>query len=68
METRGVNLRQVFLEIKTIDSIEWVQGSAATPFLEEGPLTKFRDERVGARLNNAFGGPFNFIAFGFWFN
>ena len=68
METRGVNLRRVFLEIKTLDPIEWVQGTAAAPFLEEGPLTKFSDERVGARLNNAFGGPFNFIAFGFWFN
>lgn len=68
METKGVNLRRVFLEIKTIDPIEWIQGTAATPFLEEGPLTKFSDERVGQRLNNAFGGPFNFIAFGFWFN
>jgi hypothetical protein len=65
---RGVNLRRVFLELETFDPIEWVQGTAATPFLEEGPLTRFSDERVGARLNNAFGGPLNFVAFGFWFN
>jgi hypothetical protein len=65
---RGVNLRRVFIESQTIDPIEWVQGTAATPYLEKGPLTKFSDPRVGTRLNNAFGGPFNFIGFGFWFN
>src|SRR6185503_8507947 len=38
---RGVNLRRVFLELQAIDPIEWVQGTAATPFLEKGPITKF---------------------------
>ena len=45
-----------------------MQGTAATPYLEKGPLTKFADPRTGTRLNDAFGGPFNFIGFGFWFN
>jgi hypothetical protein len=67
-ETRGVNLRRVFLEARVIDPIEWFQGTAATPYLENGPLTKFADPNTGTRLNNAFGGPFNFVAFGFWFN
>jgi hypothetical protein len=68
MDGRGVNLRRVFLEMQSFDVIEWVQGTAATPYLEKGTLTKFADPRTGTRLNNAFGGPFNFIGFGFWFN
>jgi hypothetical protein len=65
---RGVNLRRVFTEPQTFDPIEWVQGTAAAPYLEKGPLTKLADPRMGTRLNNAFGGPFNFVGFGFWFN
>ena len=65
---RGVNLRRVFTEMRTFDPIEWVQGTAATPYLEKGTLTKLADPRMGTRLNNAFGGPFNFVGFGFWFN
>ncbi|HWG47175.1 MAG TPA: hypothetical protein VN688_30710 [Gemmataceae bacterium] len=65
---RGVNLRAVFTQPRTFDPIEWVQGTAATPYLEKGTLTKLADPRVGQRLNKAFGGPLNFIGFGFWFN
>jgi hypothetical protein len=65
---RGVNLRRVFLESREFDIVEWVQGTAATPFLEQGPLTKFADPAVVRRLSDAFGGPWNFIGFGFWFN
>lgn len=65
---RGVNLRRVFTEPRAFDPIEWAQGTAATPYLEKGSLTKFADPRVGDRLNKAFGGPFGFIGFGFWFN
>lgn len=65
---RGVNLRRAITELQTFDPIEWVQGTAAAPFLEKGPLTKLADPRMGTRLNNAFGGPFNFVGFGFWFN
>ena len=64
---RGVNLRRVFTEPRAFDPIEWVQGTAAVPYLEKGPLTKLADPRMGVRLNRAFGGPFNFIGFGFWF-
>ena len=56
------------VERKSIDPIEWFQGTAAVPYLEKGPLSKLADPRMGTRLNNAFGGPFNFIRFGFWFN
>jgi hypothetical protein len=65
---RGVNLRRVFTEPRTFDPIEWAQGTAATPYLEKGSLTKFADPRVGDRLNKVFGGPFAFVGFGFWFN
>jgi hypothetical protein len=64
---RGVNLRRVFTEPRTFDPIEWVQGTAATPYLEKGPLTKFADPGTAGRLTRAFGGPLNFIGFGFWF-
>jgi hypothetical protein len=69
MDGRGVNLRRVFAEPQPVfDVIEWVQGTAATPYLENGPLTKLADPETGTRLNNAFGGPLNFVGFGFWFN
>ncbi|HEY1064511.1 MAG TPA: hypothetical protein VGE52_00315 [Pirellulales bacterium] len=66
--TRGVNFRRVFTEPRTFDLIEWIQGVGAAPYLEEGPLTKFADSEVGSRMSEAFGGPANFIGFGFWFN
>ena len=55
-------------DAQTFDLIEWVQGTAAVPYLEKGPLTKLADPHMATRLNKAFGGPFNFIGFGFWFN
>ena len=64
---RGVNLRRVLTEPRTFDFFNWVQGTAATPYLEKGPITKFADPRTGDRLNKAFGGPFGIIGFGFWF-
>ncbi len=64
----GVNLRRVFTEPRTFDPIEWWQGTAATPYLEKGPLTTLADPRVGGRLINAFGGSGRLIGFGFWFN
>jgi hypothetical protein len=65
---RGVNLRRVFTEPRTFDVIEWVQGTAATPYLEKGPLTKLADPATGRRLSEAFGGPFNVLGYGLWFN
>ena len=66
---RGVNLRRVFSEPqKTFDPFEWMQGTAAVPYLEKGPITKLADPQMIERLNKAFGGPLNFAGFAFWFN
>ena len=61
--TRGVNLRKAFLEARQLDIVLWVQGTAATPYLEEGELTK---PDTWQQINRAFGG--QFVGFGFWFN
>jgi hypothetical protein len=64
----GVNLRKVFTEPATeFDLIRWVQGTAATPYLEKGPITSLADRRTIARLDRSFGG-FRFFGFAFWFN
>jgi uncharacterized protein (TIGR03000 family) len=62
-EERGINLRRVFTEPRTFDLVLWVQGTAATPYLEKGSLTK---PAVWARLQSVFGG--EFIGFAIWFN
>ncbi len=64
---RGVNIRRVFTEPRTIDPVFWTQGTAATPYLEEGVITEFADARTLGRINNTFGG-MNFFGFAFWFN
>jgi hypothetical protein len=61
--SRGINLRRVFTEPRPFDLVLWIQGSAATPYLEKGPLTK---PEVWARLQRVFGG--EFIGFAIWFN
>jgi len=61
--SRGVNLRRVFTEPRPFDLVLWIQGSAATPYLEKGPLTK---PEVWARLQRVFGG--ESIGFAIWFN
>jgi len=61
--TRGVNLRKVFLEPRRLDIVLWVQGTDATPYLEEGELTK---PDTWQQINRAFGG--QFLGFGAWFN
>ncbi len=66
-ESRGINLRRVFTEPRDIDLILWVQGTAATPYLEEGQITDLADPRTLRRINNTFGG-MNFFGFAFWFN
>jgi hypothetical protein len=62
-ETRGVNLRRVFTEPRPFDLVLWGQGTAATPYLEEGTLTK---PEVWDRLRRVFGG--EFMSFAIWFN
>jgi hypothetical protein len=63
---RGLNVRRIFTEPRTIDPILWIQGTAATPYLEQGELTKFADPRLAGQINNTFGG-MNVIGFAFWF-
>jgi hypothetical protein len=65
---RGVNLRRIFTEPRTFDAFDWLQGTAATPYLEKGPFTKLVEPGMVDRLNKAFGGPPGIIGFGFWFN
>ena len=64
---RGVNLGRVFMEPRDIDPILWVQGTAATPYLEEGEITEFANARTLRQINDTFGG-INFFGFAFWFN
>jgi hypothetical protein len=54
----GVNVKRVFTEPTKFDLVLWVQGSAATPYLEEGVIT---DRGLWNRLPRTFGGQF------FWF-
>lgn len=61
--TRGVNLRKVFIEPQTFDLVLWIQGSAALPYLEAGPVTR---KEIWDRLNRVFGG--EFFGFALWFN
>lgn len=60
-ENRGVNLRRVFLEPRTLDLVLWVQGPYATPYLEQGATVK-----NWRPLMNEFGG--RFPGFALWFN
>lgn len=62
-KTYGVNLRKAFLKPGPFDVVLWVQGAAATPYLEEGEITSPDTWR---QINQVFRG--QFVAFGFWFN
>jgi len=62
-EGKGVNFRKVFTEPRDFDLILWVQGTAAVPYLENGPKMTGDDWR---RLQRVFRG--EFIGFAFWFN
>lgn len=61
--SRGVNLKRVFFEPTTFDLVLWVQGTAATPYLEEGELTT-RD--FWRRIQRGFQG--QFMWFAIWVN
>ena len=43
-------------------------GTAATPYLEKGEITKLADPRMLERINAAFGDGLHFAGFAFWFN
>lgn len=64
----GVNLRRAFTEPAAEWSlIRWIQGTAATPYLEQGPITRFNSPEMLRKINESFGGP-QFFGFAFWFN
>jgi hypothetical protein len=60
---KGVNLRRVFTEPGELDAVLWLQGTAAAPYLESGPVTR---PEVWTRLLRVFRG--EFIGFALWFN
>ncbi len=60
---RGVNIHKIFTEPRPFDLVLWVQGSAAAPYLEKGPVTT---PEVWRHLQQTFEG--NFIGFAIWFN
>jgi hypothetical protein len=59
----GVNLRRVFTEPRPFDLVLWVQGTAATPYLQNGVCTS---PETWSRFQRIFGG--EFIGFALWFN
>jgi hypothetical protein len=60
---KGINLRRVFTEPRLFDPILWVQGSAALPYVETGPMT---NAETWTRIMRIFGG--NFLGYAVWFN
>jgi hypothetical protein len=62
-DQRGVNLRKVFTEPTTFDLVMWIQGTAAAPYLQEGPLST---PDTWQRFNQMFNG--QFVGFAIWFN
>lgn len=64
---RGINLRRVFTEPKPLDPFLWWQGTAATPYLEDGEISKFADPKFRDALDDVYG-PQRFWNFAIWFN
>jgi hypothetical protein len=62
-EERGLNLRRVFTEPRTFDLVLWAQGTAASPYLENGEKTT---AETWNRFQRVFRG--EFIGFALWFN
>ena len=60
---KGINFRRVFTEPAPFDPILWAQGSAALPYLEDGPMT---DAETWGRIMMMFEG--NFLGYAMWFN
>ncbi len=61
--TKGFNLARVFDEPQPFDTVLWITGPAALPYLEDGPVSTSDD---WSRMVDAFGG--NFGIFAVWFN
>lgn len=62
-DSRGFNLHKFFVEPQPFDLVLWVQGTAATPYLEKGPVTK---SETWQRLDRIFEG--QFVGIAFWLN
>ena len=60
---QGINLRRLFLEPRTFDAVLLAQGSAAVPYLEDGPLS---DSETWQRILQLFGG--DFFSYFVWIN
>jgi hypothetical protein len=60
---KGINLRRVFTEPRLFDPILWAQGSAALPYVEDGPMT---NAETWTRIMRMFEG--NFLGYAIWFN
>jgi hypothetical protein len=60
---QGINLRRMFLEPRTFDAVLLAQGSAAVPYLEDGPLS---DSQSWERILQLFGG--DFFSYFVWIN
>lgn len=60
---RGVNLHKFFTEPQPFDLVMWIQGTAATPYLERGSVTK---SETWERLDRIFQG--QFVGIAFWLN
>lgn len=62
-EPRGFNLKRVFDESKRISVVDWLQGVAAAPFLEDGPIA---EGTIWRNLFEVFGD--DFFGYALWFN
>ena len=60
---QGFNLARVFEEPRPLDTVLWITGPAALPYLEDGPVSTSEDWNT---MVDAFGGRFGIFAV--WFN
>jgi hypothetical protein len=60
---QGVNLRRVFLEPRTFDIVLWIQGSAALPYAEPGPISQRETWQQMMMLMEG-----DFFTYALWFN
>ncbi len=62
-EDLGINVRRVFTDPTPLDLVLWIQGTAATPYIEQGQVT---DAHFWWRLQETFNG--QFMGYAIWFN
>lgn len=60
---QGVNLRRVFLEPRPFDIVLWIQGSAALPYAEPGPVSQRESWQQMMLLMEG-----DFFTYALWFN